>query len=105
MIICVQKEVDVAVAVKEFIKICFFESNVLYKERALKPKVGIPTGGSLCRQIADAFLHGVLFKKIRNIMNANEMKFWKRFIDDGIAGPAKLGGGRPLFAKQSCMWY
>ena len=78
------EEVDVAVAVKEFVKISFCESYVTYKDRVFKPKVGIPTGGSLSRQIADTFLHWVLFKKIRNVMNTYELKFWKRFIDDGI---------------------
>ena len=50
-----------------------------------KPKVGIPTGGSLSRQIADVFLHWLLFKKIdTSLMNPNELKFWRRFIDDGL---------------------
>ena len=49
------------------------------------PEIGIPTGGSLSRQIADVVLHWLLFKKIdTSVMNANELKFWKRFIDDGI---------------------
>ena len=71
-------------AVREFVKISFNESYVTYKNRVFKPKIGIPTGGSLYRQIADTFLHWVIFKKNRHIMNTNELKLWKRLIDDGI---------------------
>ena len=58
-------------AIKEFVKISFNESHVTYKDRVIKLKVGIPTGGSLSRQIADTILHCVLFKKIRNMINTN----------------------------------
>ena len=72
-------------AVKEFVKLSFQESYVTYKDQVFKSKVGIPTGGSLSRQIADTFLHWLLFKKIdQSVMNATELQFWRRFIDDGI---------------------
>ena len=80
-----EEDANVAEAVKTFVKLSLEESYVTYKERVFKPKVGIPTGGSLSRQIADTFLHWLLFKKIdQSIMNSTERKFWKRFIDDGI---------------------
>ena len=80
-----EEEVDVAEAVKTFVKLSFEESYVTYKDRVFKPKVGIPTGGSLSRQIADTFLHWLLFKKIdQTIFTAAELKFLKRFIDDGF---------------------
>ena len=80
-----EESAAVAEAVKQFVKLSLDESYVTYKERVFKPKVGIPTGGSLSRQIADTYLHWVLFKKINpDIMTANELRFWKRFIDDGI---------------------
>ena len=70
---------------KEFVKLSFQESYVTYKDQVFKSKVGIPTGGSLSRQIADTFLHWLLFKKIdQSVMNATELQFWRRFIDDGI---------------------
>ena len=47
--------------------------------------MGIPTGGSLSRQIADIFLHWILFIKITpNISLIQAIRFWKRFIDDVI---------------------
>ena len=80
-----EEDAQVAEAVKTFVKLSFDEAYVTYNNRVFKPKIGIPTGGSLSRQIADTFLHWVLFKKIdTSIMNANELKFWKRFIDDGF---------------------
>ena len=80
-----EENAAVAEAVKQFVKLSLDESYVTYKDRVFKPKVGIPTGGSLSRQIADTYLHWVLFKKINpDIMTANELRFWKRFIDDGI---------------------
>ena len=72
-------------ALEAFVKLSFQESYVTYKNDVFKPKVGIPTGGSLSRQLADIFLHWLLFKKIdTSIMTANELRFWKRFIDDGV---------------------
>ena len=72
-------------AIKAFVKLSFQESYISYKDLVFKSKVGIPTGGSLSRQIADTFLHWLLFKKIDpSIMNATELQFWSRFIDDGI---------------------
>ena len=80
-----EENTDKAEAVKKFVKLSLDESYVTYKERVFKPKIGIATGGSLSRQIADVFLHWVLFKKIDpSIMNSSEQRFWKRFIDDGL---------------------
>ena len=80
-----EEDADIGEAVKTFVKLSFDESYVTYNNRVFKAKIGIPTGGSLSRQIADTFLHWVLFKKIdQSIMNTNELRFWKRFIDDGI---------------------
>ena len=48
-------------------------------------KIGIPTGGSLSRQIADIFLHWILFIKASpKITDLQAIKLWKRFIDDCI---------------------
>ena len=80
-----EEDEKIGKAVKAFVELSFQESYITYKDEVFKPKVGIPTGGSLSRQIADIFLHWLLFKKIDvSIMNANELRFWKRFIDDGI---------------------
>ena len=79
------EEEDVAEAIKKFVKLSLDESYVTYKDRVFKPRVGIPTGGSLSRQVADTFLHWLLFKKIdTSIMTADELEFFKRFIDDGV---------------------
>ena len=80
-----EEDANIGEAVKSFVKLSLEESYVTYKERVFKPKIGIPTGGSLSRQIADTFLHWLLFKNIdTSVMNTTELRFWKRFIDDGI---------------------
>ena len=80
-----EEDRNIGEAVKTFVKLSLEESYVTYKERVFKPKIGIPTGGSLSRQIADTFLHWLLFQKIdTSVMNATELRLWKRFIDDGI---------------------
>ena len=77
-----EEERKIGIAVEEFVKLSFQESYISYKDQVFKSKVGIPTGGSLSRQIADTFLHWLLFKKIDpSIMNATELQFWSRFID------------------------
>ena len=80
-----EKDRKTGKAIKAFVQLSFQESYISYKDQLFKSKVGIPTGGSLSRQIADTFLHWLLFKKIDpSIMNATELQFWSRFIDDGI---------------------
>ena len=80
-----EEEAKLGEAILSFVKLSFDESYVTYKDEVYKPKVGIPTGGSLSRQIADSFLHWTLFKKIDpSLMNSTQIRFWKRFIDDCI---------------------
>ena len=72
-------------ALGHFLKLSFNTSYVTYKDRCYKSKVGIPTGGSLSRQIADIFMHWVLFSKVNpKISDIQAIRFWKRFIDDII---------------------
>ena len=47
-------------AIAQFIELSFENSYVVYNNECYKSKVGIPTGGSLSRQIADIFLHWIL---------------------------------------------
>ena len=55
------------------------------RAKVYKSKIGIPTGGSLSRQIADIFLHWILFIKASpKITDLQAIKLWKRFIDDCI---------------------
>ena len=80
-----EKESTLGEAILSFVKLSFAESYVTYKDGVYKPKVGIPTGGSLSRQIADSFLHWTLFKRIDpSLMSSSQIRFWKRFIDDCI---------------------
>ena len=51
-------------AIAQFIELSFENSYVTYKNDCYRSKVGIPTGGSLSRQIADIFLHWILFHKM-----------------------------------------
>ena len=64
-----------------FVKMSFEHSYVSYKNECYKSKVGIPTGGSLSRQIADIVLHWILFKKMK-LKDIQAIRFWRRFIDD-----------------------
>ncbi len=70
-------------ALLKFIRFCFEEAYVQYGDKCYKGKKGIPTGGCNSRQIADIFLHWVLFKQGDFKVNTiPELDFWKRFIDD-----------------------
>ena len=70
-------------ALMKFITFGFEEAYVQYKDKCYKGKKGIPTGGCTSRQIADIFLHWVLFKQENiQVNNIRELEFWKRFIDD-----------------------
>ena len=70
-------------AIEMFIKLSFEHSYVTYKNESFKSKIGIPTGGSLSRQIADIFLHWILFFKMTPKLSLIQaIRFWKRFIDD-----------------------
>ena len=72
-------------AVEHFIRLSFENSYVTYQDKCYKSKVGIPTGGSLSRQIADIFLHWIIFIKMTpNLTLIQAIRFWKRFIDDVI---------------------
>ena len=75
----------VKTAIEQFIKLSFENSYVTYQNQCYKSKVGIPTGGSLSRQIADIFLHWILFIKMTpKLTLIQAIRFWKRFIDDCV---------------------
>ena len=70
-------------ACEELIKFSFDNSYVSYKDDSFASKIGIPTGGSLSRQIADIFLHWLLYIKIKpTIQTIEAIRFFKRFIDE-----------------------
>ena len=72
-------------ALREMVGFCLDESYVTYKGDCYQSKKGIPTGGCNSRQLADIFLHWLLFRKIdlkHNIKWNIYIKLWKRFIDD-----------------------
>ena len=72
-------------AILRFIELSFENSYVTYRNECYKSKVGIPTGGSLSRQIADIFLHWLLYNKVAPKLGTIEaIRFWKRFIDDCV---------------------
>ena len=70
-------------AIEQFIKLSCENSYITYKNECFKSEIGIPTGGSLSRQIADIFLRWILFVKMRPTINSiQSIKLWNRFIDD-----------------------
>ena len=72
-------------AIAHFIELSFENAYISYKNECFKSKIGIPTGGSLSRQIADIFLHWIMFIKMTPKLNTHQaIQFWKRFIDDCI---------------------
>ena len=71
--------------IAQFIELSFDNSYVAYKDDCYRSKVGIPTGGSLSRQIADIFLHWILFCKMNPKLDTIQaIRLWERFIDDCI---------------------
>ena len=76
---------NIKTVIGHFVKLSFQNSYVSYKNETFKSKVGIPTGGSLSRQIADIFLHWILFIKANpKLIDIQAIRFWNRFIDDCI---------------------
>ena len=72
-------------AIEHYIALSFENSYVTYQDACYKSKVGIPTGGSLSRQIADIFLHWILFIKMTPKLSlVQAIRSWKRFIDDCV---------------------
>ena len=67
-------------AIEHFIRLSFENSYVTYRDKCYKSKVGIPTGGSLSRQIADIFLLWILFiKMMPKFSLIQAVRFWERF--------------------------
>ena len=88
-------------AIEAFVKLSFEESYITYEGKVYKSKIGIPTGGSLSRQIADIFLQWLLFKKInRSVMTPTQLQFWRRFIDDGIGAWRGTRRGFETFGRK-----
>ena len=58
-------------ACDELIKFSFNNSYISYKGETFNSKIGIPTGGSLSRQIADIFLHQCTIWKSTSQCNIN----------------------------------
>ena len=78
-------EKNTKTVIGHFIKLSFQNAYVSHKNETFKSKIGIPTGGSLSRQIADIFLRWVLFTKANpKISDLQAIRFWNRFIDDCI---------------------
>ena len=72
-------------AILHFIQLSFDNSYITYQDKTYKSIVGIPTGGSLSRQIADIFLHWILFIKMTPKLSLIQaIRYWQRFIDDCI---------------------
>ena len=63
-------------ALQEMIELCLNESYVTYKGECYKSKKGIPTGGCNSRQLADIFLHWLLFRKF----DLNHNVTWSKYI-------------------------
>ena len=70
-------------ALLNFTEVSLNEAFVTYRGKVYQPKKGIPTGGCESRQIADMFLHWLLFSNLKRKINMwNFVDTFKRFIDD-----------------------
>ena len=70
-------------ALGEFVEEIFDRSFVTFEQAVFKGKEGIPTGNCISRQMADIFMHWLLFVKVTpGMLNRELVAFWKRFIDD-----------------------
>ena len=88
-------------AIEHFIRLSFENSYVSHKNECFKSKVGIPTGGSISRQIADIFLHWILFIKMTPKLNLIQaIRYWGRFIDDCIGLWRGTKRSFDIFVKQ-----
>ena len=88
-------------AIARFIELSFENSYVTYGDECYKSKIGIPTGGSLSRQIADIFLRWILFCKMNpNLSTVQAIRFWKRFIDDVVGIWRGTKRAFDIFVKQ-----
>ena len=71
----------------ELIDFSLRASVAKYDEAWYKQRNGVPTGGSLCVQLANITVYYVMFKKVYSqphmMRNVEEIR---RFIDDGIGG-------------------
>ena len=70
-------------ALLKFTDISFKQSFVTYRDHCYKSLKGIPTGGCDSRQIADIFLHWLLFNNLKNKLPWDQMMtLFRRYIDD-----------------------
>ena len=70
-------------ALLNFTKLSLNEAFVTFRGKVYQPKIGIPTGGCDSRQIADIFLHWLIFIKLKYKIKAWRLiELFKRFIDD-----------------------
>eukprot|EP00116_Pleurobrachia_bachei_P000624 sb/3460886/ len=72
---------DKAGAVKRFVKCILEETFVTFREVVYTTVEGIPTGNCISRQLADIFLHWLLFVECPRLI-PREALMWRRFIDD-----------------------
>lgn len=69
-------------ALLSFTELSFKHSYVTFREYCYKSKKGIPTGGCDSRQIADMFLHWLIYKNLKEELPWDSLTLFKRFIDD-----------------------
>ena len=69
------------VAVRRFVECILNESFITFGGAVYTSIEGIPTGNCVSRQIADIFLHWLLFIKCPGLIPP-EAYLWRRFIDD-----------------------
>ena len=70
-------------ALLSFTELSFEQSYVTFRGHCYKSKKGIPTGGCDSRQIADLFLHWLIFYNLKDSIQLWDLiEFFKRFIDD-----------------------
>ncbi len=70
-------------AVQNFTELSLNEAFVTFRGQVYQPNTGIPTGGCDCRQIADIFLHWLIFTNLKEDIELWRLvELFKRFIDD-----------------------
>ena len=75
--------VGIKAAVLNLTELSLNEAFVTFRDGVYQPKKGIPTGGCDSRQIADIFLHWLIFTNLKGDINLwSFIEIFKRFIDD-----------------------
>ena len=75
-------DMNTKISIWKLVDFSFKNAFIFHHKSSYKPSKGIPTGGSISRQIADIFLKWLLFIKCHENIDWELVRNWWRYIDD-----------------------